>query len=137
MLRLCSGSAQACSGSAPACSPSAQVYSPSAQVKAAVAHACRLKRNQRKGKLMLSLWVSSIFKSVRRNLVYPSQNHLPWAPSIPPEVLCILGPEIVDLTMKVPEFKDYHRLTLVDCHRYDGANESQIIVVIDRDEALP
>jgi hypothetical protein len=45
MLRLCSDSAQAllrlCSGSA--------------QVKAAVAHVCRLKRNQRKGKLILSL----------------------------------------------------------------------------------
>jgi len=41
-LRLCSGSAQACSGSA--------------QVKAAVAHVRRPKRNQRKGKLILSLW---------------------------------------------------------------------------------
>jgi hypothetical protein len=41
MLRLCSGSAPACS--------------PSAQVKAAVAHVRRLKRNQRKGKLILSL----------------------------------------------------------------------------------
>ena len=57
LFRLCSGSAQACSGSAPACSPSAQVGSPSAQVKAAVAHVRRLKRNQRKGKLILSLWV--------------------------------------------------------------------------------
>jgi hypothetical protein len=46
----CSGSAQACSGSAPA-------YSPSAQVRAAVAHVRRLKQNQRKGKLILSLWV--------------------------------------------------------------------------------
>jgi hypothetical protein len=55
LLRLCSGSAQACSGSALAYSPSAQVYSPSAQVKAAVAHVRRLKRNQRKGKLILSL----------------------------------------------------------------------------------
>jgi hypothetical protein len=45
MLRLCSGSAPACS--------------PSAQVKAAVAHVRRLKRNQRKGKLILSLWVFS------------------------------------------------------------------------------
>ena len=45
-LRLCSGSAQA----APVCSPSAQV-------KAAVAHVRRLKRNQRKGKLIPSLWV--------------------------------------------------------------------------------
>jgi hypothetical protein len=64
--QACSGSAQACSGSAPACSPSAQVGSPSAQVgspsaqvKAAVAHVCRLIRNQRKGKLILSLWVFS------------------------------------------------------------------------------
>jgi hypothetical protein len=57
MFRLCSGSAQACSGSAPACSPSAQVCSPSAQVKAAVTHVRRLKRNQRKGKLILSLGV--------------------------------------------------------------------------------
>jgi hypothetical protein len=40
-LRLGSGSAQACS--------------PSAQVKAAVTHVRRLKRNQRKGKLILSL----------------------------------------------------------------------------------
>ena len=56
-----SGRAQAllrlCSGSALAYSPSAQVYSPSAQVKAAVAHVRRLKRNQRKGKLILSLGV--------------------------------------------------------------------------------
>ena len=43
MLRLCSGSVQ--------------VGSPSAQVKVAVAHVRRLKRNQRKGKLILSLWV--------------------------------------------------------------------------------
>jgi hypothetical protein len=62
MLRLCSGSAQGCSGvlrlcsgSAQACSPSAQVCSPSAQVKAEVAHVRRLKREQRKGNLMLSL----------------------------------------------------------------------------------
>jgi hypothetical protein len=56
LLRL----AQACSGLLrlfQACSPSAQVCSPSAQVKAAVAHVRRLKRNQRKGKLILSLWV--------------------------------------------------------------------------------
>jgi hypothetical protein len=52
LLRL----AQACSGSTPACSPSAQV-------KAAVAHVRRLKRNQRKGKLILSLWVSHQFFS--------------------------------------------------------------------------
>jgi len=58
MLGLCSGSAQACSGSDRVRSPSARVCSPSAQVKAAVAHVRRLKRNQRKGKLMLSLWVS-------------------------------------------------------------------------------
>jgi len=57
MLRLCLGSAQACSPSAQACSPSAQVCSPSAQVKAAVAHVRRLKRNQQKGKLILSIWV--------------------------------------------------------------------------------
>jgi hypothetical protein len=58
MLRLaqdCSGYAQACSGSASAYSPSAQACSPSAQVKAAVAHIRRLKWNQRKGKLILSL----------------------------------------------------------------------------------
>jgi hypothetical protein len=72
LLRLCSGSAQAllrlaqafsgstqaCSPSAPTCSPSAQVCPPSAQVKAAVAHVRRLKPDQRKGKLILSLWVS-------------------------------------------------------------------------------
>jgi hypothetical protein len=46
-----------CSGSAPACSSSAHVCSPLAQVKAAVAHVRRLKRNQRKGKLILSLGV--------------------------------------------------------------------------------
>jgi hypothetical protein len=46
-----------CSGSTPACSPSVQVCSPSAQVKAAVAHVRRLKRNKRKGKLILSLGV--------------------------------------------------------------------------------
>jgi 3-deoxy-D-arabino-heptulosonate 7-phosphate (DAHP) synthase class II len=57
MLRFCSGSAQACSPSAQVCSPLAQVCSPSAQVKAAVAHVQRLKRNQRKGKLILSLRV--------------------------------------------------------------------------------
>jgi hypothetical protein len=34
-----------------------QVCSPLAQVKAAAAHARRLKRKQRKGKLILSLWV--------------------------------------------------------------------------------
>jgi hypothetical protein len=38
-------------------SGSAQVCSPSAQVKAAAAHVWRLKRNQRKKKLILSLWV--------------------------------------------------------------------------------
>jgi hypothetical protein len=53
----CSGMLRLCSGSAPACSPSAQVCSASAQVKAAVAHVWRLKRIQRKGKQILSLWV--------------------------------------------------------------------------------
>jgi len=52
-----SGRAQDGSGSVQACSPPAQVCSPSAQVKAAVAHVRRLKRNQRKKKLTLSLWV--------------------------------------------------------------------------------
>ena len=63
LLRLSSGSAQACSGLlrlAQACSGSAPACSPSAQVKAAVAHVRRLKRNQRKGKLILSLWVSGL-----------------------------------------------------------------------------
>jgi hypothetical protein len=60
ILRLCSSSAQACSGSAPACLPSAQVCSPSAHVKAVVAHVRRLKQNRRRGKLILSLWVSLI-----------------------------------------------------------------------------
>jgi hypothetical protein len=46
-----SGSTQLCSGSTPA-------YSPLAQVKAAVTRVRRLKRNQRKGKLILSLGVS-------------------------------------------------------------------------------
>jgi hypothetical protein len=63
LLRLCSGLVrlpQASSGSAQACSGSTQVGSPSAQVKAAVAPVRRLKRNQRKGKLILSLWVSHV-----------------------------------------------------------------------------
>jgi len=47
-----SGSTQLCSGSTPACSPLAQV-------KAAVARVRRLKRNQRKGKLILSLGASN------------------------------------------------------------------------------
>jgi hypothetical protein len=55
--QACSGSAQACSPSDQVRSPSAQACSPLAQVKAAVAHVRRLKRNQRKGKLILSLWV--------------------------------------------------------------------------------
>jgi hypothetical protein len=59
LLRLCSGLLRL----ARACSPSAQVYSPSAQVKAAVAHVRRLKRNQQKGKLILSLWVFCIYMS--------------------------------------------------------------------------
>jgi hypothetical protein len=42
VIRLCIGYDQACS--------------PSALVKAAVSHVRRLKRNQRKGKLILSLW---------------------------------------------------------------------------------
>jgi len=49
-----SGSTQLCSGSTPACSPLAQV-------KAAVACVRRLKRNQRKGKLILSLGVLPYF----------------------------------------------------------------------------
>jgi hypothetical protein len=60
-LRACSGYSgllRLCSGSTQACSPSAQVCSPSAQVKAAVAQVWRLKRNQRKRKLILSLGVS-------------------------------------------------------------------------------
>jgi hypothetical protein len=62
-----------CSGSAPACSPSAQVCSPSAQVKAAVAHVRRLKRNQRKGKLILSLWVSGTIKWRYIKTLYSNQ----------------------------------------------------------------
>jgi hypothetical protein len=54
LTQACSG----CLGSAQAYSPSAQVGSPSAQVKAAVTYVCRLKRNQQKGKLILSLSVS-------------------------------------------------------------------------------
>jgi hypothetical protein len=50
MLRLGQGSARAYS-------PSAQACSPSAQVKAAAAHIQSLKRNQRKKKVILSLWV--------------------------------------------------------------------------------
>jgi hypothetical protein len=61
MLRLYSGSAQACS-------PSTQVWSPSAQVKAAVAHVRRLKRNQRKGKLILSLEVLHQFSKRERDV---------------------------------------------------------------------
>jgi hypothetical protein len=60
LLRLCSGLLRLCSGLLRLCSgysPSAQVSSPSAQVKAAVAHVRRLKRNQRKGKLILSMGV--------------------------------------------------------------------------------
>jgi hypothetical protein len=87
LLRLCSGSAQACSPSAQACSPStqvcsplAQVCSPSAQVKAAVAHVQRLKRNQRKGKLILSLWVS-IHLKLR---IWVPLQHPPWVtPELP------------------------------------------------------
>jgi hypothetical protein len=73
LLRLWSSSGQACSGSdqvrspsAQVCSPSAYVCSPSAQIKAAPAHVRRLKRNQRRGNLILSLWVlrtSGPFKS--------------------------------------------------------------------------
>jgi hypothetical protein len=75
LARACSGLlrlAQACSGSAPACSPSAQVGSPSAQVKAAAAHVRRLKRNQRKKKLILSLgvsWINFLFLTHRIQLV--------------------------------------------------------------------
>jgi len=47
LLRLYSGSSQAL----------VRLWSPLAQVKAAVAHVRRLKRIQRKGKLILSLWV--------------------------------------------------------------------------------
>jgi hypothetical protein len=54
------GYAQALFRHAQACSPSAQVCSPSAQVKAAAAHVRRLKRNQRKKKLILSPWVSAL-----------------------------------------------------------------------------
>jgi hypothetical protein len=59
LIRLCPDSTQALlrlfSGSAQASSPSVQVCSPLAQVKAAVAHVRRLKRNERQGKLILSL----------------------------------------------------------------------------------
>ncbi len=61
LLRLCSGLLRLRSGSAPACSPSAQV-------KAAVAHVRRLKRNQRKGKLILSLGVFKARNDSKRAL---------------------------------------------------------------------
>jgi hypothetical protein len=51
------------------CLGSAQVRSPSAQVKAAVAHVRKLKRNQRQGKLILSLGVSdwlNVVKGLKR-----------------------------------------------------------------------
>ena len=51
-----SGSAQACSGSARAWLTLGSGILRHAQVKAAVAHIRRLKRNQRKGKLILSIW---------------------------------------------------------------------------------
>ena len=79
LLRLCSGSAQACS-------PSAQVCSPSAQVKAAVAHVRRLKRNQRKGKLILSLWGIRIeLPVVTRVGESPSENEELHSPESGPE----------------------------------------------------
>jgi hypothetical protein len=53
LFRLCSGSGQVCS--------------PSAQVKAALAHVRRLKQNQRKGKLILSLWVLLNVFNTRRS----------------------------------------------------------------------
>jgi hypothetical protein len=55
MLRLCSAILRLSLGSAPICSPSVQV-------KAVVAHVRRLKRNQRKGKLILSLGVLKVLR---------------------------------------------------------------------------
>jgi hypothetical protein len=49
--RLTQGVLRACSG----CSGSAPAYSPSAQVKAVAVHVRRLKQNQRKRKLILSI----------------------------------------------------------------------------------
>jgi hypothetical protein len=49
----------------------AQACSPSPQVKA-VAHVRRLKRNQRKGKLILSLGVSDQVISLTRKHAYPA-----------------------------------------------------------------
>jgi len=60
ILRLYSGPAKAYSSSAPA-------YSPSAQVNAAVTHVRRRKRNQRQGKLILSLWV--FLPSIKKDLL--------------------------------------------------------------------
>ncbi|PMD46006.1 hypothetical protein L207DRAFT_576886 [Hyaloscypha variabilis F] len=75
--------------------------------------------------------VSSIFEALRRNLIYSDQNCLPWAPSIPHEILSIISPKIAGMMLKVPECSEYHRLTLVDCHHCDGVNDSQIKGVID------
>jgi len=61
-----------------------RLCSPSAQVKAAVAHVRRLKRNQRKGKLILSLWVSfghfQPWNYLPKNL--HSQTHVTFRPMV-------------------------------------------------------
>jgi hypothetical protein len=57
VCRLTQGVLRLCSGSPQALLRLAHPQLRSAQVKAAVAHVRRLKRNQRKGKLIPSLWV--------------------------------------------------------------------------------
>jgi hypothetical protein len=84
LTQACSGCSGCswCSGMlrlAQACSPSAQVGSPSAQVKAAVAHVCRLKRNQRKWKLILSLWVFGIHPTRAQSASIQSWRRPHWS----------------------------------------------------------
>ena len=68
-----SGACSGYSGSAQALLRLVQACSPSAQVKAAVAQVRRLKRNQRKGKLILSLWEFDGSKQKRKKLTMMDQ----------------------------------------------------------------
>jgi len=75
--------------------------------------------------------LSSVFEAFRRNNVYTGKLHLPWTEAIPIEVQHILDLELIELLAKIPMFKNYHDVVLVDSHSFDGVSQSQVKVVVD------
>jgi len=74
--------------------------------------------------------ISSIFEAVRRQMAYPGSSTA-WSESIPREVQHILGPEAVELLLKIPSPLPSNHVVLVDCHKVDPKYQMAVRSIID------